>query len=120
MTFELNQNVFGFIVKEIRNSTELNGRTVLLEHDKTGAGLFWVDNGAENMVFSITFRTLPEELYTSCQGIIRKHGRLPSLCCAASGQRAYAKLGDARCHAACKDQSPPYRFHLMALTRMFV
>lgn len=61
MTFELNQNVFGFTVKEIRNSTELNGRTVLLEHDKTGAGLFWVDNGAENMVFSITFRTLPED-----------------------------------------------------------
>lgn len=61
MTFELNQHVFGFTVKEIRKSEELHGRTVLLEHDKTGAGLFWVDNGAENMVFSISFRTPPED-----------------------------------------------------------
>ena len=51
----------GFIVKEIRESEELHGRTLLLEHEKTGAKLFWLDNGSENMVFSITFRTLPED-----------------------------------------------------------
>ena len=61
MTLEVNQSVFGFTVKEIRKSEELHGRTVLLEHDKTGAGLFWVDNGAENMVFSISFRTPPAD-----------------------------------------------------------
>ena len=61
MNYELNQVYSGFTVKEIRESDELHGRTVLLQHEKTGAQLFWVDNNAENMVFSITFRTLPED-----------------------------------------------------------
>ena len=61
MTFEKDQTAFGFCIKEIRESSELRGRTVLMEHRKTGARLFWVDNGAENMVFSVTFRTLPED-----------------------------------------------------------
>ena len=61
MTFEKGQHLYGFTVLEIRDSKELHGRTVLLEHDRTGASLFWVDNKAENMVFSITFRTLPED-----------------------------------------------------------
>ena len=61
MTFEESLSTFGFCVKEIRQSDELRGRTVLMEHEKTGAGLFWTDNGAENMVFSVAFRTLPED-----------------------------------------------------------
>lgn len=61
MIFEKNQKLNGFIVLETRESGELRGRTVLLEHEKTGARIFWVDNGAENMVFSVTFRTLPED-----------------------------------------------------------
>ncbi len=61
MIFEQGGKLSGFTVKEIRDSAELHGRTVLLEHDKTGAGLFWLDNQAENMVFSIAFRTLPED-----------------------------------------------------------
>ena len=40
MITETGQKLFGFTVKEIRKSEELQGRTVLLEHDKTGAGLF--------------------------------------------------------------------------------
>ena len=61
MIFEKDQKLNGFIVLETRESGELRGRTVLLEHEKTGAQVFWVDNGAENMVFSVTFRTLPED-----------------------------------------------------------
>ena len=61
MISEQGQRVSGFTVQEIRESSELHGRTVLLEHDGTGARVFWVDNGAENMVFSITFRTPPED-----------------------------------------------------------
>ena len=61
MNPEMNQVYSGFAVKEIRTSEELRGRTVLLEHQKTGAQLFWVDNSEENMVFSVTFRTLPED-----------------------------------------------------------
>jgi hypothetical protein len=55
------QRLYGFIIREIRDSEELHGRTLLLEHEKTGAKLFWVDNGSENMVFSIAFRTPPED-----------------------------------------------------------
>ena len=61
MLFEKGRKLYGFTVSGIRESEELHGRTVLLEHDCTGAKVFWVDNGAENMVFSITFRTLPED-----------------------------------------------------------
>lgn len=61
MVFGHGQKLSGFTVKEIRESGELHARTVLLEHDRTGARVFWVDNGAENMVFSITFRTPPED-----------------------------------------------------------
>ncbi|MBR3335135.1 MAG: insulinase family protein [Clostridia bacterium] len=61
MIFEKDQKLNGFIVLQVRESEELRGRTVLLEHEGTGAQIFWVDNGAENMVFSITFRTLPED-----------------------------------------------------------
>ena len=61
MNFQTGETICGFTVKEIRESAELHGRTVLMEHARTGAGLFWVDNGAENMVFSVTFRTLPED-----------------------------------------------------------
>ena len=58
---EQGERLYGFTVKEVRESAELHGKTVRLEHDGTGAKLFWVDNGAENMVFSITFRTPPED-----------------------------------------------------------
>ena len=61
MIFEKDRSVCGFSVRETRESEELRGRTVLLEHEKTGTKVFWVDNGAENMVFSIFFRTLPED-----------------------------------------------------------
>ena len=61
MIFELEDRIYGFTVKEIRESSELHGKTVLLEHDRTGAQVFWLDNKAENMVFSITFRTPPED-----------------------------------------------------------
>ena len=61
MIFEKDQKLNGFTVLQVRESEELRGRTVLLEHEGTGARIFWVDNGAENMVFSVTFRTLPED-----------------------------------------------------------
>ena len=61
MTFDNQRSRDGFRLKEERESAELGGRTLLFEHEKTGAKLFWLDNGAENMVFSVTFRTLPED-----------------------------------------------------------
>ena len=60
MTFDTEGMKAGFRLVRETESAELGGRTLLLEHVKTGARVFWVDNGAENMVFSVTFRTLPE------------------------------------------------------------
>ena len=61
MTFELNQTVSSFRVTGLRRSAELRADIVELEHVKTGCRLFWLNNGAENKVFSIAFRTLPED-----------------------------------------------------------
>ena len=61
MTLEQGYSIAGFKVKETRQSEELHGRTVLMEHTATGAQVFWLDNGAENMVFSIAFRTPPTD-----------------------------------------------------------
>ena len=51
----------GFRVLRAEKMDELEGTAVMMEHIKTGAQVFWLDNGAENMVFSISFRTLPED-----------------------------------------------------------
>ena len=56
-----NQLVHGFRVLSSRENRELSGNTVHMRHEKTGARLFWLDNGAENMVFSISFRTIPRD-----------------------------------------------------------
>ena len=61
MRYTANQQVSGFRVKEAARIEELNADTFWMIHEKTGAELFFVDNGAENMVFSIAFRTMPED-----------------------------------------------------------
>ena len=57
--FVQNEKALGFRVLRVRDSAELSGRLVEMVHEKTGARLCWLDNGAENKVFSIAFRTLP-------------------------------------------------------------
>ena len=57
--YEANEKIHGFLVNRVRESAELSGRLVEMTHEKTGARLCWLDNGAENKVFSIAFRTLP-------------------------------------------------------------
>ena len=61
MRYQKDQTVHGFRVLRAVTSREPEGDAFLMEHVRTGARLFWLDNGAENMVFSITFRTLPED-----------------------------------------------------------
>ena len=55
----LNDVLCGFRVTEARESKELCGTLWTLRHEKTGAPLYWLDNGAENMVFSVAFNTVP-------------------------------------------------------------
>lgn len=51
----------GFSVSKIREIKELEGKLVEMVHDETGAQLVWVDNGEENKLFSVGFKTLPED-----------------------------------------------------------
>ena len=57
----LNDKMHGFTMTNIREIKELGGRLVEMEHDTTGARLVWADNGDENKLFSVGFRTLPED-----------------------------------------------------------
>ncbi len=59
----LNQGdtLHGFTVTRVRESAELGGRIVEMTYEKTGTELVWIDNGAENKLFSIAFKTLPED-----------------------------------------------------------
>ena len=56
----VNDKMHGFTVTNIREIKEIGGRLVEMEHDATGAKLVWADNGDENKLFSVGFRTLPE------------------------------------------------------------
>ena len=51
----------GFTVDRIREEKELDGSMVEMTHDNTGAQLVWVNNNAENKLFCIGFKTLPED-----------------------------------------------------------
>ncbi|MBR3125574.1 MAG: insulinase family protein [Mogibacterium sp.] len=55
----VNDRMHGFTVTNIREIKEIGGRLVEMEHDATGARLVWADNGDENKLFSVGFRTLP-------------------------------------------------------------
>ena len=57
----INDKMHGFTVTDIREIKEIGGRLVEMEHDATGARLVWADNGDENKLFSVGFRTLPED-----------------------------------------------------------
>lgn len=61
MTLHTNDRISGFIVRRTRCPEELGGTLVEMKHEKTGAELIWLDNGAENKLFSIIFKTLPED-----------------------------------------------------------
>ena len=51
----------GFTVRRIRTSDEFQGRMVELVYEKTGTDVIWMDNGLANKLFSIIFKTLPED-----------------------------------------------------------
>lgn len=51
----------GFKVERARFSAELNGTFYEMRHEKTGAELCWLDNGCDNKLFCVGFKTLPED-----------------------------------------------------------
>ena len=53
--------LYGFTVDRVRYVEELKATLVEMSHDKTGAALCWLDNGEDNKLFCIGFKTLPED-----------------------------------------------------------
>ena len=53
--------IHGFRVTSIRYADELKGFFVEMVHEKTGAQLVWVENKADNKLFCIGFKTIPED-----------------------------------------------------------
>lgn len=51
----------GFKLLEKKNLEEINSMGMLFEHEKSGARLFFLKNEDENKVFSISFRTPPDD-----------------------------------------------------------
>ena len=60
MELKIGSKLCGFTVTRIREEKEIDGRLVEMVHDHSGAELAWVDNKDPNKLFSITFKTLPE------------------------------------------------------------
>ena len=61
MSLTAGMKLHGFTVNRVREVAELSANLVEMSHDKTGAQLVWVDNGEQNKLFSIAFKTLPED-----------------------------------------------------------
>ena len=53
MKYSVNATIHGFRVRRAEKFRETEDDAFLLEHERTGAQVFWLDNNAENMVFSI-------------------------------------------------------------------
>lgn len=61
MNYAVNDTLHGFKIDRVRNSHELNGTMIEMHHEKTGAQLAWLNNGEDNKLFCIAFKTLPED-----------------------------------------------------------
>jgi len=61
MNLEIGTKLHGFVVTRVRKVAELNATLVEMTHEKTGAALCWMDNGENNKLFCIGFKTLPED-----------------------------------------------------------
>ena len=61
MKLDIGTVISGFSVDRARHSDELGGDFYELTHVKTGASLVWLDNGCDNKLFCVGFKTLPED-----------------------------------------------------------
>ncbi len=58
---KINDTIHGFTVTRIRPAGRVAGNMVEMIHDRTGAQLVWLDDGDENKVFSVNFKTPPTD-----------------------------------------------------------
>lgn len=61
MNLEDRKNIHGFRLLDEQMVTEVNSKTKLFEHEKSGARLLFLENDDDNKVFSVTFRTPPTD-----------------------------------------------------------
>ncbi|MBQ5969563.1 MAG: insulinase family protein [Clostridia bacterium] len=61
MEWTMETALCGFRVTRIRENQKIGGRLIEMTHEATGALLCWVQNGAENKLFSVAFKTIPED-----------------------------------------------------------
>ena len=58
---KVNDVISGFRITRVRANDEIGGTMVELRHEKTGGEVCWLDNGNGNKLFSIVFKTPPED-----------------------------------------------------------
>ena len=58
---EVGQVIKGWKVERVRESRELGGVFCELRHEAVGTTLCWMDNGCDNKLFCVGFKTLPED-----------------------------------------------------------
>ena len=51
----------GFTVTRVREVKELNAELIEMSHNKTGAALCWMNDKEENKLFSVAFKTIPDD-----------------------------------------------------------
>ncbi|MBE5767356.1 MAG: hypothetical protein E7335_09370 [Clostridiales bacterium] len=61
MGYNIGETNYGFTVVRVHTDAEVPGRVVEMVHDKSGAKVCWLDNGINNKLFSVAFKTLPED-----------------------------------------------------------
>ena len=61
MNLETNKAYHGFKLLNKKNIKEIDSAAFLFEHEKSGAKLLYLQNEDDNKVFSISFRTPPED-----------------------------------------------------------
>ncbi len=61
MEYIIGKNYNGFVLKREEYIEEVNSKAFIFEHEKTGAKLLYMQNDDTNKVFSIGFKTPPED-----------------------------------------------------------
>ena len=61
MNISVGNILHGFEVTAVRTVDEISSTCYEMRHQKTGAELVWMDSGVENKLFSIAFKTIPED-----------------------------------------------------------
>ncbi len=61
MDLKLNSMIHGFQLKEKEAIQDIHGEAYLFEHSKSGARLYYIKSNDHNKVFSISFKTPPED-----------------------------------------------------------